>query len=1046
MGTNGGAIAQRGFNYQTIVAMIECFDRHDWDEIKIEPETDNDKVDIMLYRGESIISAIQVKTSKNRFKKKNVLEWLKQLKDDAGKSETVLLYLVGDYFQDSCKTFLENNDEIRTLPFNNIEDICKGKLVDYLNKKGLGKGVYIGDLDKINDIIFAKLQKNSMNKDTFSRTALEDAFQDYIQSLAHIESRSFIQIDSDYIKKCKVDESKYERYRFDYYYASKSFESVFRAVVNNLIATTPEYEDILNKIYETINNNPILMLMAEGGTGKSTLVAKLGVRLAGEGNLVFYSDSVNPESTDLDNMIDRIKDDPEQNIYILIDNAAKNHYAISKLCSITEQNIHVLICDRIYKINSLINNENQYINDWNLEGKGIILKNNKSSCTVLLKPRNTIEYELSEETRRILSKEAIDTIIRFYEDELDKSVCKQVIEGISYENHSITDIILEFCITYNSIAKKQIYKPKFIRFDWDEWDDIHELKGKFRYLAALNLYGINVTIHQMEKIIDNNIEESLFDRKLQVVRLDRDVIRLRHDTVADNYFKAKHIEPYKVIEELLEDNLLVNRTKIMFAKEVFSLANIYSKSSEVKSLCIPQLVQQFNRNQDYRKLLEDNQRIHSLEFALIAIKAENKKEKEKTYRLEIGESFNRVRGYYPNIESLWMKYFFFSVYHGDGISEVLLQPLNSEGLYKKVTRNINGYIRKNYRNLEHNEREKWIKSLEQLFTWIIFNIDNNDIPSRILLLWVYRHSNRIKEAKQILFEMYALSERMNNQAGLDISFLELLAKEVRQFLKKDRSDPRIRGMNKFIRQNYEYLIEDTIKATDDYVSIVRSYMRFQKDTGHFDEAYEIGIKTLKELGVSQIELTKIYIELGMLCQFRRGRNKFYNLNESIVWFKKAIDSIASSKREKLYALKPLCKSYLFNGNYLDCLNICRQIEIIDPRDKEVLTYQCEAVRLQRIKEYKLPVENKDVLSENYEEERDRRPFKQLVGEMTSEQRTFLDLYQLPNINQTYYAYRAVVRIKNNKFIPHAILSKIEISDTKTLHKLINETISREDNS
>ncbi len=59
---NGGKIAQRGFIFQSIIAMIECLDRSDWDAIKVEPETVNDKVDIMFYRNGRILSAIQVKS------------------------------------------------------------------------------------------------------------------------------------------------------------------------------------------------------------------------------------------------------------------------------------------------------------------------------------------------------------------------------------------------------------------------------------------------------------------------------------------------------------------------------------------------------------------------------------------------------------------------------------------------------------------------------------------------------------------------------------------------------------------------------------------------------------------------------------------------------------------------------------------------------------------------------------------------------------------------------------------------------------------------
>ncbi|MBR0343624.1 MAG: hypothetical protein IJH64_15485 [Oscillospiraceae bacterium] len=59
--SNGGEIAQRGFIFQSIISMIECLNRDDWDTIKIEPETKDDKVDIMLYSNGMPLSATHVK-------------------------------------------------------------------------------------------------------------------------------------------------------------------------------------------------------------------------------------------------------------------------------------------------------------------------------------------------------------------------------------------------------------------------------------------------------------------------------------------------------------------------------------------------------------------------------------------------------------------------------------------------------------------------------------------------------------------------------------------------------------------------------------------------------------------------------------------------------------------------------------------------------------------------------------------------------------------------------------------------------------------------
>ena len=93
--SNGGANAQRGFIFQSIIAMIECLERDDWDEIKMEPETKLDKVDFVLSRNGSILSAEQVKSRQSAFGDKDVKEWLEELKRDAPGAEEYCLCLVG---------------------------------------------------------------------------------------------------------------------------------------------------------------------------------------------------------------------------------------------------------------------------------------------------------------------------------------------------------------------------------------------------------------------------------------------------------------------------------------------------------------------------------------------------------------------------------------------------------------------------------------------------------------------------------------------------------------------------------------------------------------------------------------------------------------------------------------------------------------------------------------------------------------------------------------------------------------------------------------
>ncbi len=176
--SNGGVVANRGFIFQAIVAEIQCLGRNDWDAIKVEPETTNDKVDIMLYKDGEELSAMQVKSSINPFSDTKVREWLEKLRDDAKGAKEICLYLVGYSYTPVCEDFIaEHPNEIKKVPFENLSIICTGTLVGYIRNAGVGGEVRVDDLEFIDDALFAKLFKNSIAKEPISRAAFEERFQ-----------------------------------------------------------------------------------------------------------------------------------------------------------------------------------------------------------------------------------------------------------------------------------------------------------------------------------------------------------------------------------------------------------------------------------------------------------------------------------------------------------------------------------------------------------------------------------------------------------------------------------------------------------------------------------------------------------------------------------------------------------------------------------------------------------------------------------------------------------------------------------------------------
>ena len=125
-----GREGARGYVYQAIIAVLKSLENDKWDRIKVEPLTENDKVDIVLQNYGVIIKAIQVKSSKNKFEKPSIERWLKELKEDIN-SEKYELVLVGNSFTEPAREYIReiNNTTSDTIT---IEEYDEKKLIKEL--------------------------------------------------------------------------------------------------------------------------------------------------------------------------------------------------------------------------------------------------------------------------------------------------------------------------------------------------------------------------------------------------------------------------------------------------------------------------------------------------------------------------------------------------------------------------------------------------------------------------------------------------------------------------------------------------------------------------------------------------------------------------------------------------------------------------------------------------------------------------------------------------------------------------------------------------
>ena len=181
-----GIAAQRGFIVQSIIAMIECLMDNNWDEIKLEPKTVKDKVDFMMFKGNNILKAIQVKSSENQFKCSDVKNWLSQIQGDCkDKTEDIVLYLVGDKYSKPCEEYIKNNPCIKKVSLSDLENKLVSKLVCYFGKKGMYNDLKISDLVLLEDSLFSIVHRNSTDLERIKKETIENRFQNIITSFPY---------------------------------------------------------------------------------------------------------------------------------------------------------------------------------------------------------------------------------------------------------------------------------------------------------------------------------------------------------------------------------------------------------------------------------------------------------------------------------------------------------------------------------------------------------------------------------------------------------------------------------------------------------------------------------------------------------------------------------------------------------------------------------------------------------------------------------------------------------------------------------------------
>ncbi|WP_456363480.1 hypothetical protein [Priestia aryabhattai] len=156
----GGQEGSRGYLYQAIAAVLNSLREKDWKYVQVEPNSQNDKIDILWEYENGLKKATQVKSSINNISKANIINWLEELIKDAVNIEEVSLLLIG-----SC------NDSTK-------------KFINQLNRRDIDS--LINELDhlKLSNTLNSYLGKIEIQFENFN--------QDSLESVAHRELEKFL--------------------------------------------------------------------------------------------------------------------------------------------------------------------------------------------------------------------------------------------------------------------------------------------------------------------------------------------------------------------------------------------------------------------------------------------------------------------------------------------------------------------------------------------------------------------------------------------------------------------------------------------------------------------------------------------------------------------------------------------------------------------------------------------------------------------------------------------------------------------------------------
>ncbi|UCE65268.1 MAG: tetratricopeptide repeat protein, partial [Candidatus Zixiibacteriota bacterium] len=429
---------------------------------------------------------------------------------------------------------------------------------------------------KATKYIFATTFKNDthlQNKATELSSLLDfpviywswDTISEFIQSDINVRCKYYPEIYPDYrfnanryikhITKEVINENIFKEEKelrelaYNYLTINDNEEVVFKVICNNIDVRNNEIIDKAARLIFNSKRNSAIWLTGDGGTGKTSILVRLAVEFADNGKKAFLLDFENPLLNEhiLYDSFSYLKDKAgEDRLYIFIDNPCKN---INLLQAI---------------LRDISNHRFEFI----------LVFTERTFRFDMLERDNLLRFPYGQDMpEQLLIKNPISH---------REEVYKRFYEIIGTRDNKIWQIINEIGIktdlafvnaTYKILLELTINKLIHFVFDWEEYaltakDKFPSLKGAYKYIAVLYLFGINTPFSILKKLFSPTSHEisyflTTFSRKgkepLILLTFEHGdfnykyYLRTKHEIISSIFFETSELDKNDLIADIIRE-------------------------------------------------------------------------------------------------------------------------------------------------------------------------------------------------------------------------------------------------------------------------------------------------------------------------------------------------------------------------------------------------------------------------------------------------------------------------------------------------------------